>query len=103
MNRFTKFGFRIVVGLSIAFASWPMLSPASASQTGGTITANPSSDDFGGVTERVQQVTKSIEVRNTGTSDLTIQGLSMIGQNVEDFPFSAEWPFTLARFSFMAR
>jgi hypothetical protein len=95
MNRLTNVRFQFAVGSMIALACVLLLASASASQTGGVIVVNPSSYDFGGVVERVQEVTTLIEVRNNGTSDITIQELKMMGQNAADFHFSAEWPFTL--------
>ncbi|MCI0420330.1 MAG: choice-of-anchor D domain-containing protein, partial [Acidobacteria bacterium] len=95
MNRLTKMSFGIAVGLIVALASTLLPATASASQSGGVIAANPSSHDFGGVVEQVQSVTKLIEVRNDGSSNLVVNELKMIGQNAGEFHFTAQWPFTL--------
>lgn len=96
MNRFTKVGFGVAVGLIIAFASALPRAAVSASQSGGAIVVNPTSLDFGGAVEKVQAVTRTIEIRNDGPSNLVISGVQLIGQNAADFSFTAEWPFTLA-------
>src|SRR5262245_17587197 len=95
MNRLTKVGLRMATGLIIALAGSSQIARVSASQVSGVIVVNPASIDFGGVTERVQQVTTVIEVRNDGTSNLVVNDLSMTGPNVEDFFFTAQWPYTL--------
>jgi len=96
MNRLTKMSFGIAVGVIAAAVSMLLAVTASASQGSGLILVNPRSEDFGDVVERVQEVTRLIEVRNTGSSNLAVLEMKMIGDNAADFRFSADWPFILA-------
>jgi Abnormal spindle-like microcephaly-assoc'd, ASPM-SPD-2-Hydin len=93
MIRLTRLSFRMVIGLTLTFASALPLTTSSASQ--GSIVVSTSSHDFGGVVEQVQEETAVIDVRNDGSSDLVVNELRMAGQNPAEFHFLAEWPFTL--------
>jgi hypothetical protein len=95
MIRLTRLSFRMVIGLILTFASALPLTTSGASQGSGVIVVTPSSHDFGGVVEQVQEVNVVIEVRNDGSSDLVVNELTMVGQNPTEFHFLAEWPFTL--------
>jgi hypothetical protein len=95
MIRLTRLSFGMVIGLILTFASALPLTTSSASQGSGVIVVSPSTHDFGGVVEQVQEVNAVIEVRNDGSSDLVVNGLTMAGQNPTEFHFLADWPFTL--------
>jgi HYDIN/CFA65/VesB family protein/centrosomal CEP192-like protein len=95
MIRLRKLSFALATGLFLAFVSAPPLTTSSAWQGSGVITVTPLSQDFGGVVEQVQEKTAVVEVLNDGQSNLTVNELSMVGQNPSEFHFLAEWPFTL--------
>src|SRR5262245_47272575 len=96
MTRLTKSGFRIVIGLILAFAGAPLLTTTKASQASGVIAVSALTYDFGDVVEQVQETDATIEVRNDGSSNLVVNSLTMTGQNATEFHFLAQWPFTLA-------
>jgi Abnormal spindle-like microcephaly-assoc'd, ASPM-SPD-2-Hydin len=98
MNYLTKLGFGIVIGLCVVLAGGRLLAAdrmGTAPGPSGTIVVSPTSADFGEAVEQVQSVTRLIEVRNDGVSNLMVTGFQMLGANAGDFHFSAEWPFLL--------
>jgi Abnormal spindle-like microcephaly-assoc'd, ASPM-SPD-2-Hydin len=93
MHRLMKTACKTAVGLLLALAGLGVLAQPVAAQE---ITLSPSSADFGNAAVRVQEVSRLIEVTNTGNADLEVTDLKMVGANVEEFWFSVQWPFTLA-------
>jgi hypothetical protein len=85
----------MIIGLILTFAIALPITASGASQGSGVIVVSPSSHDFGGVVEQVQEVNAVIVVRNDGSSNLVVNGLTMAGQNPTEFHFLADWPFTL--------